>query len=201
MRKISLLFAVLLAVVIAGCVTINVYFPAAAAEKAAQKFIGNVIAAPDQAGQPAPAMSTPQPPDAGMPSVSVLDLLIPAAHAAEPIDIKISTPRIEALRGSMAARFQSNLKSLLDSGAVGFTHDGMVALHDAGAVPLAQRNQVRQTMDAENQDRAQVYKEVAAANGHPEWESKIRETFAAEWINQAHSGWYYQNAAGKWLKK
>lgn len=201
MRKLNFLFATMLVVVIAGCVTINVYFPAAAAEKAAQKFIGNVIAAPTSDAQPAPSSSTPTPPNAGSPSASVLNLLIPAAYAAEPVDIKISTPSIEALRGSMRARFKTSLKALLDSGAVGFTNDGMVALRDASAVPLAQRNQVRQTIAAENRDRSEVYKEVAAANGHPEWTGKIRKTFAAEWVRQAASGWYYENAAGKWVKK
>ncbi|MDN5924367.1 MAG: YdbL family protein [Xanthomonadales bacterium] len=201
MRKLSFLFATMLIVVIAGCVTINVYFPAAAAEKAAQKFIGNVIDVPDQVVPPASATSTPLPPAAGEPTASVLDWLIPAAHAAQPVDIKISTPRLQALRGSMHARFNAGLKGLLDSGAVGYTNDGMVALRDASAVPLAQRNQVRQTISAENHDRAEVYKAVAAANGHPEWAKKIQKTFAAEWIAQARSGWYYQNPAGKWVKK
>jgi uncharacterized protein YdbL (DUF1318 family) len=185
----------------AGCVTINVYFPAAAAEQAAQKFIGNVIG---DGSAPAPAASVP-PPDDGASSggmAMLLDLVVPAAQAAEATpDLKVSTPQLEALRAGMHARFSSSLKPLLDSGAIGFTKDGMVALRDAAAVPLAQRNQVRQTLDAENHDRAEVYREIAAANGHPEWEKQIRDTFAREWIEQAHSGWYYQNASGAWTRK
>ncbi len=203
MRKLKLTMVLMLAVAAVGCVTINVYFPAAAAEKAAQKFIGNVIG-DDTA--PASSSST-QPPAApddssdGM-GAALLDLVVPAAHAAgQDADIKISTPAIEALRASMRARFNKSLKPLLDSGAIGFTADGMVALRDPGSVPLSQRNQVRQLIDSENRDRSEVYKKIAAANGHPEWEDKIRKTFASEWLKQAHAGWYYQDAAGNWKQK
>ncbi|HET6633340.1 MAG TPA: YdbL family protein [Rhodanobacteraceae bacterium] len=208
MRKVGVVLFAALAVVIAGCVTINVYFPAAAAEQAARKFIGHVINAPGElppSSSSAPDEPSSEPLPAGAasayPPLSLVDLLIPAAHAAEQADIRISTPRIEALRARMRARFQSRLKPLLDSGAIGFTHDGLVALHDAGAVPLAQRNQVRQLIAEENADRKQVYQQVAVANGHAEWEPKIQATFAREWINEAHGGWYYQNAAGDWLRK
>lgn len=206
MRKLKISMVTMLAVVAVGCVTINVYFPAAAAEKAAQKFIGNVIGPEQPDGTPAPASSSkpagePEGGSGGM-GAAVLDLLIPAAHAAgQEADIKISTPAIEALRGKMRARFNSSLKPLLDSGAIGFTNDGMVALHDAGKVPLSQRNQVRSLIDDENRDRRDVYQKIADANGHPEWEEKIRKTFAGEWVKQAHTGWYYQDAAGNWKQK
>lgn len=199
MRPLVRLSAVAAFVAAAGCVTINVYFPAAAAEQAAQKFIGKVIG--DEAA-PAGA-STAAPPPQAVPfggGMALLDLVIPAAHAQTP-DIKVSTPEIETLRANMQARFRSSLKDLLDAGAVGFTRDGMVALRDASLVPLAQRNQARQAVDAENRDRAAVYREIAKANGHPEWEQQIRGTFAREWVGQARSGWYYQDAAGNWTRK
>ncbi len=203
MKKLKISMMLMLAVVAVGCVTINVYFPAAAAEKAAQKFIGNVIGG-DMTPVPASSSEMPVEPDAdsGGMGAAVLDLLIPAAHAAgQQADIKISTPDIEALRASMRARFNNSLKPLLDSGAIGFTNDGMVALHDAGSVPLSERNQVRQLIEAENRDRSAAYQKIAAANGHPEWEQQIRTTFAGEWLKQAHSGWYYQDGSGNWKQK
>ena len=33
---------------LAACVTINVYFPAAAAERAAEKFVGDVLGEPNE---------------------------------------------------------------------------------------------------------------------------------------------------------
>src|SRR5699024_7956710 len=43
MRKSLLCLTVLMLTAVAGCVTINVYFPKAAAEKAASQFVGSVI--------------------------------------------------------------------------------------------------------------------------------------------------------------
>jgi uncharacterized protein YdbL (DUF1318 family) len=46
-----------------------------------------------------------------------------------------------------------------------------------------------------------VYREIALANGHAEWEGQIREAFARQWIERAHAGWYYQDASGAWKRK
>jgi uncharacterized protein YdbL (DUF1318 family) len=131
----------------------------------------------------------------------LLDLLIPAAYAASTPDIRVQTSATEAIRGRMQARFNGTLGDLLDSGAVGFTHNGMVTMRDAAKVPLSQRAQANAIVAEENRDRSALYREVANANGHPEWESKIQATFAKVWIEKAHKGWYYQNASGAWQQK
>jgi len=115
-------------------------------------------------------------------------------------DLEINTPAINALQQSMQQRYQQ-LAPLYTSGAVGFTRDGNIALRDARAVPLAQRQQANALIAAENQDRAALYREIARANGHPEWAADIRSTFAQRWISRAKSGWYYQNASGAWVRK
>jgi uncharacterized protein YdbL (DUF1318 family) len=46
-----------------------------------------------------------------------------------------------------------------------------------------------------------VYREIAIANGHPEWEADIQKTFAREWVSNARKGWYYQDASGAWVQK
>lgn len=46
--------AAALAIALAGCVTINIYFPAAAAEKAADKIIDEVWQLRQQQGAPKP---------------------------------------------------------------------------------------------------------------------------------------------------
>jgi uncharacterized protein YdbL (DUF1318 family) len=199
MRKRLYVILTALAVTLVGCVTINVYFPEAAAQKAADQFIGNVL---DQATPAAPAPKTPKPAaDGAQPSAMLLDLLIPAAQAADVPDIRIQTSATEAIRARMHARFQGTLGSLLDSGAVGFTRDGMVAMRDAAKVPLSARAQANATVADENRDRAALYREIANANNHPEWESQIRATFAKSWIEKARAGWYYQDAGGAWQKK
>lgn len=192
-------------VLLAGCVTINVYFPAAAAEKAAQQFVDKVIGPETQQSKPAEPAKPAKPEDdkgndGGGALGAVLDFVVPAAQAAEP-DLNLKTPEIEAIRARMAARFRGALQGFLDSGAAGFANDGNVAVRDATAAPLAQRAQLKPTVAAENADRAALYRAIAAANGHPEWESQIRKTFAKTWVERAHAGWYYQDASGAWKRK
>ena len=68
-------------------------------------------------------------------------------------------------------------------------------------MPLAQRAAVNALISAENQDRAALYREIARANNHPEWEAEIRNTFGQRWIERAQAGWYFHNAQGAWAKK
>ncbi len=190
------------ATLLTACVTINVYFPAAAAEKAAEQFIGTVIgdtAAPAPAPAPDQAPA-PKAPGRRAPQASWLDLLVPAAHAAE-ADLKVQSPAVRAIQERMKQRFEASLKAAFASGAAGLSRDGMVAVRDAGALPLAQRAALNQSVADDNRDRAAVYREIALANGHPEWEAQIRATFAAQWVEQARPGWYYQDAAGVWKQK
>jgi uncharacterized protein YdbL (DUF1318 family) len=74
-------------------------------------------------------------------------------------------------------------------------------MRDAAKVPLSQRAQASATVADENRDRAALYREVASANGHPEWQSQIQATFAKGWIDRARAGWYVQNASGAWQEK
>lgn len=123
-----------------------------------------------------------------------------AGGALAQANLEINTPAIASLQASMQQR-HTQLAGFYASGAVGLTRDGNIALRDANAVPLAQRQQVNSLVAAENQDRAALYREIARANGKPEWEGDIRATFAQRWIQKAQPGWYYQNASGAWTRK
>ena len=187
---------------LAACVTINVYFPAAAAEKAADRIIEDIWG-PDQAAKPAgnEQSSTERGGAAGIMVAALqgtLDLVIPVAQAQA--DIDISSPAIRALTASMKSR-AGDLEALFGSGAIGLTSDGLVEIRDANAVPLADRNKVRKLVSDDNADRNSLYREIAGANGHPEWEADIRSTFAERWIANARAGWYYKSKAGAWTQK
>ena len=122
------------------------------------------------------------------------------AHAAQEPNLTIDTPAIAALRKGLRDNFQQ-LRPLFENGSVGLTRDGNVALRDASGIPLAQRGQVNSLIAQSNQDRAALYREIAIANGRPEWENDIRATFAQRWIDRSRPGWYYQDASGAWVKK
>jgi uncharacterized protein YdbL (DUF1318 family) len=99
----------------------------------------------------------------------------------------------------MEAR-HAQLKQYYDSGSLGLTSTGLIELRDLNAVPLAERTLVRKLVTEENADRNNLYREIAVANGHPEWEADVRSTFAQRWTQRAASGWYYNDGSG-WKRK
>lgn len=197
-----------LVLALAACVTINVYFPAVAAERAADRVIQDVWGRQTEPGQPqespAPA-APPQPEPSGwLPSRhfdlgAVLGVLIADARAAEP-SIEVSSPVIRRITAAMEQRFRK-LKPYYESGAIGLTQDARVAIRDLSAVPLSERGQVHQLVAAQNAERDALYREIARANQHPEWEGDIRRVFAERWIAKAPDGWYYRNQSGAWVRK
>lgn len=120
--------------------------------------------------------------------------------SASAADLEINTPAIAAIKGSMQAR-HAQLEPHYASGAVGLTRDGLVAVRDANAVPLKDRQALNALVAAENKDRNALYKEIAVANQNPQWESDIRNTFAQKWVEKARAGWWYQGASGGWAQK
>jgi uncharacterized protein YdbL (DUF1318 family) len=117
--------------------------------------------------------------------IAALDLLVPPAHAQAEPNIDVSSPEIAHIKAQMENRF-GELKPHLDSGAIGLTNDGYLAARE---VPLALRNTVRTLVANENADRVTLYREIATANKHPEWEASIRKVFAQRWIVKAPAGW------------
>ncbi|MGZ8212428.1 MAG: YdbL family protein [Burkholderiales bacterium] len=122
------------------------------------------------------------------------------AAAQTQANLRIDTPAIAALRASLREAHKE-LRPLYESGAIGLTRNGNIGLRDANLVPLAQRARVNALIAQGNQDRAALYREIARANGKPEWEDEIRATFAQRWIERAPAGWYYQDASGAWVRK
>ena len=136
-----------------------------------------------------------------MAHVDLLALVgIGAAHAQSQPDITIKTPAIQAIQARMAARFDKDLRAGFDAGALGFGADGTIVVRDASKLALKDRVAVNQAVADDNRDRKAVYREVAVANGHPEWENQIRDVFAKQWVSSAKAGWWYQSG-GAWKQK
>lgn len=198
-------FLVLLTGLMAACVTINVYFPAADAEKAADLIIDQVYqgkggeeSAPSPSSEEPPADQQSRWQSPARLAAMGFSALFPAAHAQA--DFNISSPRIQALQNRMANR-HTRLAGFYQSGALGIQSDGMLTLRNLNAVPLPSRNQAKTLVAEDNADRAALYREIAQANGHPEWEGQIREVFAQRWRDKALSGWWIQQANGQWARK
>lgn len=199
MNKLKALFFFTVLAVLASCVTINVYFPSAAAEKAAERFVGDVL------GETGDDSLLFDPLDRSreviyVASAAVLDFLVPSAQAQQP-DFKINTPQINSIKSRMAARQKQYLGGWFDAGAIGFSADGLVTIRDRSAVALSERRNLESVVADENRDRKAVYREIAVANGHPEWEQQVQQTWSQEWIRNARPGWYYQESGGNWKQK
>ncbi|MEO8064213.1 MAG: DUF1318 domain-containing protein [Pseudomonadota bacterium] len=202
MRRVMPFKIVLMTMLIAACVTINVYFPAAAADKAADQIIEKVTGAGNT-----PPQSYFVPAEADEPNFLVaalgtaLETIVPAARAQGAEALSVSSPAITRITASMTQRF-GELRKFFESGAIGLTKDGNIDVRDLNAVGLADRATAKRLVSEDNADRAQLYAEIAKANSHPEWESDIRKSFAKRWVaTGAQTGWYYQDEGGAWKQK
>ena len=182
----------LASLMLAACVTINVYFPAGEVEHAADEVIEDVWKPGEGGGGPGAGswLLTL--------AAAALDAVIPSAQAAE-MNIDISSPPVRKIRDSMAARHKQ-LARYYDSGAVGLTRDALIEVRELSVVPLPERNTVRKLVADDNADRQALYREIARANGHPEWEADIRQVFAKRWIDKKQPGWFYVGPDGQWRK-
>lgn len=207
MRRVLPLKIALASLLIAACVTINVYFPAAAADRAADQVI-NDITGGGSGSNTTPPQSRVAPPrdeEHGLLLVAfgrLLDAAVPAAHAQDAdAALNVSSPAVTRIKSSMASRF-GQLEKFFASGAIGLTRDGMIDVRDLNAVALPDRATVKRLVAEDNADRAQLYAEIAKASNHPEWEDDIKKSFARRWVaTGAKPGWYYQGEDGSWKQK
>lgn len=200
MRKIAVTLVSLASVLVVACVTINVYFPEAAAVEAADRIIDKVRGddSANTTSRVAPGSRHDVPLLASF-AAGIGSFLVSDANAQGNVDFDKPSPQKQALENSLAGRFPS-LKPYLDSGAIGLTDAGLLDFRDRNLVPLKDRNNVVQLVAAQNNDWNELYAEIARLNGHPEWQDSIRRTFAERWIAKADRGWYYREG-GTWKQK
>jgi uncharacterized protein YdbL (DUF1318 family) len=189
MKKFNLILASSVLVFISACVTINVYFPAAEAEDAAAKIVNKIIGDETQEVE----SNNPQS------SLNPLNWFISSAHAE--VNINISSPAISEITARMKDRYDLDLKHYLDAGVIGFSNLGFIEVLNEKELDLKDRQKLKKLVADENRDRKALYRELAVANGHPEWEQEIQNVFVKQWHQQAHSGWMFQSTEGSWSSK
>ncbi len=189
MKKINLMIVGSIFIFISACVTINVYFPAAEAEDAAAKIVNKII------GDETQEIETNNPQS----SLNILNWFISSAHAE--VNINISSPAISDITARMKDRYDRNLKQFLDTQVIGFSNLGFIEMLNEKELGLKDRQKLKKLVADENRDRKALYRELAVANGHPEWEQEIQNVFVKQWQQQAHQGWKYQSSDGSWVDK
>jgi hypothetical protein len=179
--------------VIAACVTINIYFPAEELRGAADKIVEEVWGERNLPQDPAT-----QPP-AGDRGTFLRWLSGPTTvYAAQ--DINVTTPEIRAVKEAMKQR-SDRLFPYLDSGHIGIGSDALLKVRTTEGLDLRTRGEITRLVNEENADRQRLYAEIARANGFPDRAGEVQEIFAASWRDNAKSGWFIEQANGSWLAK
>ena len=187
----------LLTFFISACVTVNIYFPAAAGERAAHQIVKETRGGPGGPAKPAPK---PQSRSLFSPA-RIASVSFTAEASAQEADINVSNPAIRALKESIRVRSDA-IKPFMDRGNIGIARDGLLTIRSADGLNLKERAETKQLVDAENNDREALYAEIAKANGiSKENIPKIKSIFARSWVDQARSGWWIQDSQGNWRKK
>ena len=182
---------------ISACVTVNIYFPAAAVERAADLIVKETWG---QSDEPAKVAPPPQSQNLWAPIRLASLSFVDTAHAQE-ADINVSNPAIRALKDSIKRR-SGAIRPYMDRGNIGIAQDGLLAIRSTDGIDLKARAEVKQLVDAENRDREALYIEIAKANGiSMNQVPKIKSIFAKSWIDQAQSGWWIQDGQGNWGRK
>ncbi len=187
-----------LALVVA-CVTINIYFPAAAVEKAADKIVEETwgdegVAPPEKGNGERQSRRNLLLQVAGF-------LVSPGVAHAQEADINITTPAIRALKESIRQRSDA-IKPYMDQGNAGIGKDGLLVLRSTEGLSLKDQAGLKRLLQAENRDRETLYHEIAKANNFgPERVSDIQEIFARSWMKNARGGWWIQDPDGGWRRR
>lgn len=191
MKKTMQIVCGLLIVLLASCVTVNLYFPAAEMKKAADKMVDDEFKGTTPAPQQGSGLYD---------SIKHFSFGPSEAWAAE-VDINVSTPAIRALKDSLRTRFQT-LRPLLDKGAVGHNNRGYLEVRDTAGMSLKDKAELNTLVTAQNKDRKALYGEILAANQlEPGKVGQIEKIFADTRREKSQPGWWVQDDAGQWSKK
>jgi uncharacterized protein YdbL (DUF1318 family) len=187
-----------LIILLVSCVTVNIYFPAAAIQKAADEIVDDVRKTPAQK----PEQKPEQKPD----KTGWLEWLRfvrfgPTETHAAAVDLNVSTPAIRGLKTSMANRFPQ-LQPLYNKGSLGETNNGFVAIRDTGALSLKEKADLNRLVEQENADRQALYTEIIKANNLDTGKmGELQRLFANSWRDRSSPGWWIQLDNGQWSKK
>lgn len=166
--------ASLVSLLLAACVTINIYFPAEKVESVAGEIVGEVRGKNSEDKE-----KTEENEKSSLLGKTVLALWCSSARAQEVT--AVSNPTIRALKAAMKNRY-AKMKPYYSQGALHEGDNGYVSLKSTQGLGLRERRDLKNLVDAENGDRKRLYREVAEAlDIDPSQTEKIAEIFAREW--------------------
>ena len=201
-----------------ACVTVNVYFPAAEIEDRAEEIVEDVydgVVEDAVETDSAEASGAPEPMSrsrralrpkavglsARVASIGLRPIVRFPAQPPKKVEIDVSTPIIEKIRKSLEVRF-IKLAKYYERGYCGPDQNGDLAVRTLVGLDLKERALLGRLVAADNEDRADLYREILAQNDLDKSRiSLVRDIFAREWIELAKPGWYYVDKRGRWQRK
>lgn len=181
-----------------SCITVNIYFPEAEVKKAAEEIVNEIV---KEEGEKEKKDKKVQMMELDQLSLSLgsSSSLLPTVYVQQ--ETQVSTPKIRALQNAMAER-RPKLKPFFSSGNIGETNDGHIKIRDESGLNLRDKALLRNLVNDENNDRRNMYAEVAVAMEIDASQiSRIQKIFAQLWVKNAQPGWWIQKENGEWVKK
>jgi uncharacterized protein YdbL (DUF1318 family) len=195
-NKLNWIVAMAMAVLV-SCITVNIYFPASAIQKAADEMVDDIRGTAPQQEQKKPEKK--QDPTSLMQRLHFTGLGASEAYAA--VDIEVSTPAIRGFKESMKNRFPA-LEPFYEKGALGENSKGLVEIRSADTLSLKERADLNRLAPQENSDRNALYSEILRANKlGPDMMEQTQKLFANSWRSKSKTGWWIQQDNGQWIKK
>jgi len=171
----KLLATTLLTLIAMGsCVTINIYFPAEKVESVAGEIVKDIRGKKSDTDQPSEKDKQSR--------LTGMRFFAWGPSTAWADDVtEVSNPTIRALKERMKARY-AHMKTYYQQGFLAEGNDGFVSIAKTGGLNLKQQRDLKGLVEAENNDRRQLYGAVAKAlNIDPSQINRVSEIFAKEW--------------------
>lgn len=201
-RTVALAGAAAAGVALAACITVNVYFPEAAIKDLSKQIEEQVQKEAEKKKQEETAPAGETAPSQGG-SSSLLDSILGVSVAyAQVADPGVTSPAIRKIIDSRAARV-AQLDAFKNQGVIGENNQGLVEARNLESLSdLKARAEVQRLVKAENADREELYKEIAAAEGVDLAQlPRIKETYAETLRANAKAGQWIQTSDGAWKQK
>jgi uncharacterized protein YdbL (DUF1318 family) len=195
MKRISMVLGILVCLtVVMACVTVNIYFPAAEIQQAADEIVDDVR--PEQQEEKDGSLEGIRPN-----WLARLAAYFEPGSAMAQVNIDISSPTIRTLKNSLAGRFGS-LKGFYNAGVLGENKTGYLEIRDESGLDLKNKANLRKLVTAENSDRKALYLEILKANNlETRFLPEVEKLFANSWRNKAIAGSWIQKDDGSWIKR
>mgnify|MGYP002835222557 CR=1 FL=1 len=178
---------------LASCITVNVNFPEAAVQKAADDYVKELYKAKQEAEEGEKTSRL-----INIPGIKLVSLsLVPMAHAESEFSIK--SAKAKEIQSRQASRI-SKIDRFKKKGLIGEAQNGLLEVKNDSGKKLEMKR-VNQLVAEENADRESLYNEVMSSNGiDPSQSARLRKSFHQSFVDASPAGTPVESN-GQWKAK